>query len=78
LENRFGGWTGNPLSKEGIEGAEKIAGQFKNEKIDFIYTSSLIRNQETVLRIFEHIPDKYPILFQWTEEKWKSGEISPI
>jgi len=73
LENRFGGWTGNPLSKEGIEQGKEIAEKLKNEKIDLIYTSVLIRNQETVLRIFEYMADKYPIfiyLDRGKMQKW--------
>jgi len=73
LENRFGGWTGNPLSIEGIGQAREIAEKLKNERINIVYTSVLIRNQETVLRVFEHIPEKYPIfvnLDRGKMEKW--------
>jgi 2,3-bisphosphoglycerate-dependent phosphoglycerate mutase len=49
------------LSKEGINQGRDIAEKLKSENLGLVYTSVLIRNQETVLRIFEHIPDKYPI-----------------
>lgn len=64
LENRFAGWVDNPLSKEAHGDAKAIADKLINVyrlNVDVAYTSPLIRNKETILRIFDHIVDKYPI-----------------
>ena len=61
LDKEFAGWVDNPLSDEGILAAKPIAEKLVNEKIEVVYTSPLIRNEETVLRIFENFPDKYPL-----------------
>lgn len=60
-DNRFAGWVDNPLSKEGVLGAKEIADKLRGENINIFYTSPLIRNTETVLRVFDHIPEKYPL-----------------
>ncbi len=63
-DNRFAGWVDNPLSKEAHIDAKEIANKLINvhrASIDVVYTSPLIRNQETVLRIFDNIIDKYPL-----------------
>jgi 2,3-bisphosphoglycerate-dependent phosphoglycerate mutase len=51
----------NPLSKGVVLDAKSIAEKLSVEKIDVVYTSPLIRNTETVLRIFDHIQGKYPL-----------------
>ena len=64
LDNRFAGWVDNPLSKEGREQAKDIASTLINVhklNIDVIYSASLVRCTETVLRVFDHIIDKYPL-----------------
>ena len=61
LDKEFAGWVDNPLSKEGILAAKEVAKMLSNEKIDVVYTSPLIRNEETVLRIFENLGNKYPL-----------------
>jgi len=68
LENRFTGWVDVPLSKKGIletrEILEKL-GQF-----DIIYSSPLIRNKETVLKILENY-EKYPIFIHLDKGKMR-------
>lgn len=63
LENRFTGWVDVPLVKA----------KFKIPLLNFdvVYTSPLIRNLATVLKIFEK-KDKYPIFhhFQGKMKKW--------
>src|SRR5574343_882121 len=63
LENRFAGWVDNPLSKEGSDSAKDAAKLFDGEKFDVIYTSSLIRNKQTVIKILRNINsgERYPI-----------------
>jgi len=71
-ENRFAGWVDNPLSKEGIENAKDIAGKLSSIDISVAYSSPLVRNEETILRVFEHL-DKYPI-FMHFDAKTKKKE----
>lgn len=72
-DNRFAGWVDNPLSKERILAAKEIAEKLVNEKIDVVYTSPLIRNTETVLKIFESFKNKYPLFIHLDKgrmQKW--------
>ena len=55
LENKFTGWTDIPLSKEGVENAEKVAKKLINFEIDKIYTSPLMRNKNTASLILEEL-----------------------
>jgi 2,3-bisphosphoglycerate-dependent phosphoglycerate mutase len=61
LENRFAGWVDNPVSKEGSEYAKEAAAKLNGEKFDVIYTSPLIRNQQTVIKVLKNLGDRYPI-----------------
>ena len=61
LENRFAGWVDNPLSQEGRENAKDVALKLKGELFDIIYTSPLVRNEETVLLVLRNLGDKYPL-----------------
>ena len=79
-ENKFAGWTDNPLSKEGILQAKEIAQKLvkicaeQNRSIDVVYTSPLIRNKETVLRVFENLEDKYPLFLHLDGGKMQKRE----
>jgi broad specificity phosphatase PhoE len=44
------------LSPAGIEQAEKLGERFKNEKIDFIYSSDLLRVKDTIGEITKYHP----------------------
>lgn len=71
-DNRFAGWSDIPLSKEGKETAKKISADLLGYRIDKVYSSPLIRNIDTVLRIFGNY-EKYPIFFHLDGgkmEKW--------
>ena len=82
-DKEFAGWVDNPLSDEGILAAKEIAEKLSGEKIEAAYTSPLMRNEETVLRIFEHNPDKYPLFIhldggkmsRWGAHRGSSGQI---
>lgn len=67
LENRFTGWVDVPLMKT----------KFQIPLLDFdvVYTSPLIRNLHTVLKVFEK-KDKYPIFrhFKSKMKKWAHFE----
>lgn len=60
-DKEFAGWVDNPLSTEGIAQAKEIGQKLARENIDVICTSPLMRNQETIVRLFEYIPNKYPL-----------------
>jgi len=70
-DNRFSGWVDNPLFKDGILQAKEIADKLLSVDIRAVYTSPLIRNKGTVLKIFEHIDNKYPIFKHLSAGKLK-------
>jgi 2,3-bisphosphoglycerate-dependent phosphoglycerate mutase len=61
LENRFAGWVDNPLSKESNIVAEQIAKEIEQISFSKIYSSALFRNMDTIAKIFDFIPNKYPL-----------------
>jgi len=81
LENRFTGWVDVPLSKEGIKGAKEIAEKLSSIdsecRIDIVYSSPLVRNTETVLRIFEYL-QKYPLFLHLRGKMKKWGEFKEL
>ena len=76
LENRFTGWVDVPLSKGQIEKAKELAQKLSRIQIDTIYTSPLIRNKDTILKIWEHFEGKYPIFihFRGRMKDWGNFE----
>ncbi len=90
-DNRFAGWVDNPLSARGILQANEVADKLLNANIGVVYTSPLIRNEETVLRVFERlsvqagVPDKYPLFLHLDGgkmQKWADfqgdGSYTPV
>lgn len=59
-DNRFAGWTDGPLAKGEEKGANDLANRIFQNKIDVIYTSPLFRNMDTVAKVLECLPQKYP------------------
>ncbi len=57
----WAGWCDNPLSDVGKEQAKEIAPIIAKEQIDVAYSGALIRATETVLRIYDYIPERYPL-----------------
>jgi len=55
LENRFAGWVDNPVSKEGAEMASDAAKKLAGENFDIVFTSPLIRNQQTTIKILRNL-----------------------
>ncbi len=53
LENRFTGWIDVSLSKNGVKEAVNAGKILKDEHFDIIFTSQLIRAQETLFKILE-------------------------
>src|SRR3989344_1995883 len=82
-DNRFAGWVDNPLSKKTAAAnakmvADKLINVYKSN-IDVMYSSSLIRNVETILRIYENIVDKYPLFIHMDGGKMqKWGNFTDI
>jgi len=72
-ENRFAGWTDGPLAKSDGKDARELAEKIFQNKIDVIYSSPLFRNMDTVAKILECLPEKYPFfihLYGGKIQKW--------
>lgn len=57
----WAGWCDNPLSDVGKEQAKEIAPMIAKEQIDVAYSGALIRATESLLRIYDYIPERYPL-----------------
>lgn len=57
----WAGWCDDPLSDVGKEQAKEIAPLIAKEQIDVAYSGALIRATETLLRIYDYIPERYPL-----------------
>ena len=78
LENRFTGWVDVPLCKEGIARTEEVAKKVFQHKIDIAYSSPLLRNQNTMVRILDHV-GKYPIFIYLDKGRMKDwGKYTDI
>jgi 2,3-bisphosphoglycerate-dependent phosphoglycerate mutase len=81
LDDRFAGWCDNPLSKEGADMAKTIAESMQGQTFDVVYTSPLIRNMQTVIKILRNInnSDKYPFFIHLDGGKMqKWGDFTDI
>lgn len=81
LDDRFAGWCDNPLSKEGSDSAKTVAENMAGQTFDVIYTSPLIRNMQTVIKILRNINngEKYPFFIHLDGEKMqKWGNFTDI
>ena len=78
LENRFTGWVDVPLSKGGAKKEKDIAKKLAKFKIDIIYSSPLIRNEDTVVRVLEEINKKYPIFLHFKGKMKDWGHFTAI
>lgn len=68
--NLFTGWVDIPLSTKGIEEALEGGRQIKDEPIDVIFTSTLIRAQMTaMLAMTLHHSEKVPVVLHTGEGK---------
>ena len=76
-DDRFAGWTDGPLTKDCAITAKEIASSVSGITFEKVYSSSLFRNMETIARIFEFIPDRYPMFLHLDGgkmEKWGNYE----
>lgn len=62
IQNMIQGQSEGTLSEEGKKQIQKLAQRLKNEKIDFVYSSDLIRAKETAKAIIQFHP-KISIIF---------------
>ncbi|MBA7612692.1 2,3-bisphosphoglycerate-dependent phosphoglycerate mutase [subsurface metagenome] len=79
LENRFTGWVDVPLCLEGENQVKDVAQKISAYNIDSVYTSPLIRNQDSVLKVLSYIGEEYPIFihFAGRMKKWaKFAELN--
>lgn len=70
LENRFTGWVDVPLTKGWENEAKKVSKKIFRNKISSVYSSPLVRNENSVLALFENIK-KYPIFIHLDKGKMK-------
>jgi len=78
LENRFTGWVDVPLCQEGIARAGETARKVFQYDIDTAYSSPLIRNQDTLVKILEQV-GKYPIFIHLDKGRMKDwGKYTDI
>lgn len=69
-KNLFTGWVDVPLSKKGVEEAIQGGKKIKNDPIDVIFTSSLIRAIMTAMLVInEHSSGKVPVILHPGEGK---------
>ena len=52
-QNRFTGWVDVSLSKEGIAEAERAAALLREERLDVVFTSALLRAQDTAYEVLK-------------------------
>ncbi len=72
-DNRFAGWTDGPLAKGEEKNAKDLAKKIFQNRIDVIYSSPLFRNMDTVAKILECLPAKYPFFIHLDKgkaQKW--------
>jgi 2,3-bisphosphoglycerate-dependent phosphoglycerate mutase len=77
LDDRFAGWTDGPLTKDSNETAKNIAKEIEHISFDKVYSSALFRNMDTIAKIFENIPEKYPMFLHidgGKMQKWGNYE----
>lgn len=77
LDDRFAGWTDGPLTKDSSNTAREIAQEVSKIAFDKVYSSALFRNMDTVAKIFEFIPERYPLFIHLDGgkmQKWGNYE----
>jgi 2,3-bisphosphoglycerate-dependent phosphoglycerate mutase len=68
--NLFTGWVDVPLSAKGVEESLEAGRKIKDEPIDIIFTSSLIRAQMTAMLVMTvHHSGKVPVMMHPGQEK---------
>ena len=75
-KNIFTGWVDVPLSKKGIVEAIDAGKELANTPIDMIFTSTLMRAQQTAMLTFsEHSSGKVPVVSHQDHEQQLNSKI---
>jgi 2,3-bisphosphoglycerate-dependent phosphoglycerate mutase len=75
-KNVFTGWVDVPLSKQGIQEAINAGKKLTNTQIDMIFTSTLVRAQQTAMIAFsEHSSGKVPVVIHNNPEQAEKSVI---
>ncbi len=70
-ENRFTGWTDVDLSEKGVKEAEEAGNELRNQVIDIIHTSDLIRAKRTAEIVIQaNVSSKDTV----TKSDWRLNE----
>lgn len=71
--NVFTGWVDVPLSRTGVQEALAAGEKIRDEPIDIVFTSSLIRAQMTaMLALLDHSSGKVPVIQHCGDDKTSS------
>lgn len=61
--NLFTGWVDVPLSPRGVKEAIEAAEKLKDLRVDYVFTSTLVRGMQTAMLSLVHAyPDRYPVV----------------
>ena len=72
--NLFTGWVDIPLSSEGIEEALQAGDELADVPIDIVFTSELVRAQETTfLTLSKHKSGKIPVVQHENDPHWEGN-----
>ena len=71
LDDRFAGWTDGPLTKDSNIIAQQLAKEVASINFEKIYASALFRNMDTIAKIFDFIPQKYPLFIHLDRGRMK-------
>ena len=67
----FTGWVDVPLSPKGVKEAIEAGERLKNMRVDYVFTSTLVRGMQTAMLSLVHAyPDRYPVVVH-TEGRMK-------
>lgn len=80
FDNKFTGWTNIPLTKKGMDDAEKIGHILERQKNPptMIYTSPLYRSLHTSSIINNHFNNKLPVLSSWRLNEKHYGTLEGV
>ncbi len=78
--NRFTGWTDVDLSEIGVSEAEEAGRNLRNEKIDVVHSSDLIRAQRTaeIIMGLNRVSDGFTTKFDWRLNERNYGSLQGL
>ena len=78
MENRFTGWKDVDLTAKGIQEAKNASTLLKNETIDFAFTSSLKRAQNTLKIILKNLDLDLDITYDKSLNERDYGDLAVV